>query len=334
MIYKRIQIVFERECSQICDGERTWKIMQPNAINPKRCIEYENAQILIDLYANLKDGEERESFISIIEEGISGRDEHYFFKSEIIYYGTSALAFYTLCRLGFAKNAVESSFQRFAQGNCHLLISLISDLCSDDFTYFGIDEIDMILNYCKFSEMLSSALAKPKNNLISVLSKAGVDLIRKEIRGVNLEVNRDKETVIAKLATLGMGDQYEITLNELDVYLATSSGVVASAMIGNFRSMWEQLIVDISKKISKILNEDIPHEQGKSAISDARIYIKKSLSLSDADNSFISRFVDILHAEGGHAFNSRVEYFRLTRNIGIEILLLLLSKTESLPKKT
>jgi hypothetical protein len=44
----------------------------------------------------------------------------------------------------------------------------------------------------------------------------------------------------------------------------------------------------------------------------------------------MNKYVDILHSEGGHSFTSNVEYFRLAKNIGIEISLFLLSKARNL----
>ena len=47
----------------------------------------------------------------------------------------------------------------------------------------------------------------------------------------------------------------------------------------------------------------------------------------------INQFINILHNEGGHDFISEKEYFRLARNIAVEIDLLLLSKYERLFSK-
>jgi len=57
-----------------------------------------------------------------------------------------------------------------------------------------------------------------------------------------------------------------------------------------------------------------------------RKYLKIKLELSDKDNSFINKYIDILHSKGGHSFVSNKNYFRLAKNIGIEIVLLILSK--------
>jgi hypothetical protein len=43
------------------------------------------------------------------------------------------------------------------------------------------------------------------------------------------------------------------------------------------------------------------------------------LELTNKDNRLIDAYVEILNPEGGHACISQEKYFRLTKNIGIEI---------------
>jgi len=78
------------------------------------------------------------------------------------------------------------------------------------------------------------------------------------------------------------------------------------------------------------LNEDIPDDAKLGHMGRIRKYLKIKLELSDADNQLINKYIEILHSEGGHSFTANIEYFRLARNIGIEIVLLLLKKYEAL----
>jgi hypothetical protein len=56
-----------------------------------------------------------------------------------------------------------------------------------------------------------------------------------------------------------------------------------------------------------------------------RKYLKINLELSDNDDKFMTSFIDVLHGQGGHKFISNKTYFRLARNMAIEIALFLLS---------
>lgn len=64
-----------------------------------------------------------------------------------------------------------------------------------------------------------------------------------------------------------------------------------------------------------------------------RAYLKNKFNLTDEENNFLNNFISILHGEGGHSFVSEKEYFRLARNIAIEISLFMLSKYEKVMKK-
>ena len=77
----------------------------------------------------------------------------------------------------------------------------------------------------------------------------------------------------------------------------------------------------IKKKSQNCLND---HQE----IGNARSYLEQNLDNQDRDDKFIDSFVNILHKEGGHALISEKEYFRLSRNIAIEIMLFVISKYE------
>lgn len=122
-------------------------------------------------------------------------------------------------------------------------------------------------------------------------------------------------------------------LNEIDKYINTeNSDVLNAGMIGNLRVFMNDIMIDIAEKIARDKNETIP-KLADSKIGNSRLYLKKELQLSDNDHSFINSFINILHGEGGHSFLANKEYFRLARNIAIEIALLTLTKYERMPKK-
>lgn len=329
-------MVFQRERAIQRSGEKTWFMINKSEEVPKTHIEYKNANMLLDLFATLKEKEEKDELVYVVAEKMREEEDCFLSRNGklICEYGSSALAFYTLVRIGFVKEAVEYSQRKIQNGNCFLLFSLLSDLLSEDYNYFSVEEYNSLM---QFSDNIDRE--KSHNDLINLtdlilnkMTDIGCRMIQEEIRGINIEINRDKESVVQKIAILGMGDEYEQFLNDLDFYISSSSGLVASGMIGNFRNFWEKIIIELSKKIYGITKGDLPQKLA-SPIANARLYIKEQLELSDSDNSLINHYVSILHAEGGHAFTSNVEYFRLSRNIGIEILLLLLTKTEFLKNR-
>lgn len=153
----------------------------------------------------------------------------------------------------------------------------------------------------------------------------GMNILKDEIKGINIEINRDKVSVINKINYLELDKKYEIFLNQLDDYINSNDEILLSGMISNFRSFWEQLLIDLGKKVCVKKSICFP-DTGDSMISNSRKILREYLKLTDNDNSLISRYVDILHENGGHCFIANKEYFRLSKNIGIEILLMLLYK--------
>ena len=125
-------------------------------------------------------------------------------------------------------------------------------------------------------------------------------------------------------------EKYNVFLNELDNYLLSSSTAISSGMIGSFRSFMEDLLTDMANKIAESKNEEIPQIKDCKKMGNIRNYLQNKLELSSADNNLINKYIDVLHSEGGHSFTSNKEYFRLARNIGIEIVLLLLTKYDNL----
>jgi hypothetical protein len=162
------------------------------------------------------------------------------------------------------------------------------------------------------------------------LADVGYEEIKKSISGVNIEINRDKEKLISIFSNNNFDQKYEHLLQEIDKYINTNSTIITSGMVGNMRSFMEDLVIDLARKIAANNNEQIPENTDKGPMGNIRDYLKIKLELSDKDNQLINKYIDVLHSEGGHSFTSNVEYFRLAKNIGIEIGLFLLSKASNL----
>src|SRR5690554_4615177 len=105
--YEYLQMIVEREKSILRSNKSTWSLNRKSANVFKASITYENAKTLIDVYSNISENKERESFINALSAEIWGSEEEYLQNrsGEIIGIGTTALAFYTLTRLGYSKQA-------------------------------------------------------------------------------------------------------------------------------------------------------------------------------------------------------------------------------------
>ena len=169
-----------------------------------------------------------------------------------------------------------------------------------------------------------------KKKVLKTINSRNYLLIQDKIKGINLEINRDKQKVIEIIKYLDFDEKYNFFLMDIDKFLNSENPLVNSGMIGNLRAFMEGILGDIAKKIATNNKEEIPrYNHGKEELGwmgRVRQYLKINLDLSEKDHKLIDAYIDILHEEGGHSFISNKDYFRLSRNIGIEIVLLILSK--------
>jgi hypothetical protein len=295
-------------------------------------IVYEHSDTLMTLFSTIQtDSELKEVFIAMLETGVQNAID---IEIRIADINTNAsimsLCFYTLVRLGFTERALDALEKRKDEaGDIFYLISIIMQ---EDFIFFNDKEIFRLLTIIR--ELPSSTWnPRPradslKQYLISILNKSSYDIIKRKLKGVNIEINQDKNKVGEMLTSFGLDPKYDKLLGVIDQFIYSDNEIITAGMIGNLRSFMENLFTDLAKKIAISENEEIPKYEGLKEMGCIRKYLKTKLELSDNDHRFINAFICILHSEGGHSFISNKEYFRLTKNIGIEIVLLLLYKFE------
>lgn len=169
-------------------------------------------------------------------------------------------------------------------------------------------------------------------NVQSKLIQIRYELLKKQVKKINIEINIDKKSVSQKINQFGLSQDYKELLACIDDYIqAETPKPVNAGRINNLRTFMANLLTDIAKQIAENDNEIIPKTK-ESEIGNSS-YLKTKLELTSKENKLIDSLIDILHAEGGHAFLSEKEYFRLSRNIAIEIAFFVLSKYEKKYKK-
>ncbi|MDR0443938.1 MAG: hypothetical protein LBH44_11070 [Treponema sp.] len=337
---KQIHIIFNREKILLKTKGKTWFIL---AENNKNTIIYEHSDTLVNIYAGLQTAELKEIFINNLlhtfqnekeEINIANKNQ---FEREIKYISSSvALIFFTLLKLGFHNKLPEPI--RTLTENCRMydctnatLVYFLYDLLSTERIYLNVEIIPSLLHFSR-NQIISDCPFHNDiiNNLQLGLANIGYEEIKESILGVNIEINRDKEKIITIFSNNGFDQKYEQLLKEIDEYINTNSTIVTSGMISNMRSFMQDLVTDLARKIAANNNEQIPKNEGMQDIGNCRYYLRSKLELSDNDHQLINKYIEVLHSEGGHSFTANVEYFRLAKNIGIEIGLFLLSKANNL----
>ena len=335
---QQIRIIIEREKILLETKGKTW---YTNKSNNK--LIYEHSDTLVNLYTNLQDTKLKETFITNLlfylmneKEEVNttqtDRDEYQI----ISFSSVGALVFYTLLQLGFQDKIIKQINPLIDSCNVNFwtnvtLVIFLIDLLSTEKNYYDLELFTSLLYFSKnqvnyFGQSYSDLLT----NLQIKLTNVGYEEIKKSISRVNIEINRDKEKLITIFSNNNFDEKYKHLLQEIDEFINTNSTILTSGMVGNMRSFMQDLVTDLARKIAANNNEQIPEITDKGPMGNIREYLKSKLELSDKDNQFINKYIEILHSEGGHSFISSVEYFRLAKNIGIEISLFLLSKASNL----
>lgn len=285
---------------------------------------YENAQTLTDLFYSLPETDDShlsDVFLKIID-----------FNKNI---RTLPLRFWVMIKLGrkdLALEHIEHYKYHSINSSKSTIIELVDIIVSNNLLALTPEELyDLreVLELIRLSE--NPYVCQQRQILSNKLIDLSVEGLKNEIKSTNIEINQDKEEVKRIIKFFDFDDKYNEFLTEIDEHLNTNSKSLTAGLINDFRNFFSDLIIDMAKKIASTENEEIPKyksEEGKvlTPIGCARKYIKIKLELSDSDNDFIDSFIRILHKRGGHSFVANKSYFRLTRNIAIEIILLLLSK--------
>jgi hypothetical protein len=316
-----LEIIFEKEIHDLESGAPTFKI---ESSENGDILKYPNADMMINLFSLIQsDGKLRLSFVDSLEKKIKYSDEFIRFMPSIgtFYVGISGVCFYTLVVLGFVNEAVNS-LKRRTKGS-QAIYNLISYLIPNN--YFDLNQQNEVLQIIRADPRPSDI----KSRLNSILVKSRFELLGTQIRRVNIETNLDKKAVCEKISLLGFDKSYSQLLDGIDSFINTETlKEVKPEPISTLRVFMTNLQKDIATKIADKEGETIPAIGDQEEMGTVGCYLKKKLDLSDSDDRFIGSFVGVLHSEGGNAFVSEKEYFRLARNIAIEIALFLLSKYE------
>ena len=248
-------------------------------------------------------------------------------------YDINILPLATLIYTNNANDALNILFLITKDDKLYSLLGFLKIFLRCNYHYLNNQQLNSLRDY----------LSKPRSKLFNMnietkyiiqqIDKISFDNLNKELEGINFEINQDEEKVIEKAEYYKFDKEIVEALREIDKFIyLESSKTISSGMVKNFREMFATLVENICNKIKEITKEEYP-EEAETKIGNLRIYLKKHLQLSNRENSFINKFIDLLHQEGGHSFMSDKEYFRLARNIFIIIAYFLLTKLDKVTTK-
>ncbi|XDD53026.1 hypothetical protein AB3N62_11080 [Leptospira sp. WS4.C2] len=323
-----IEIILIHELSLLRENNRTWS--ENNGY-----LEYSNLQLLISAY-NCLHQKSKDLVIKNLELRIQKSEEEIYnvhgirildlsntLHHDCYYASEIPLIFQFFCSAMDNDFAINSLSKIHPFSTSYLIKVYLIYLLDNNLYKFTIIETTKLIKIFDYSNTITS------KELSQIFQRKASSLmtnhISKIVGKINIEINNDKLLLLELVQKNNLDIVFVNFISQLNDNFENDSSYALSGMISNFRNFWEKFIIAIAEKISEKTFAAIPTSE-KSKIGNCRLFIKKELNLSDNDNSLISRYIDILHSEGGHSFISTKEYFRLTKNIGIEILLLLASK--------
>ena len=297
-----------------------------------KIIRWDTFSTLKKLYNEIEGNQtSRSIFIRIMNEKLINDDS-----TDKTSRDSSSLGVYFLMKIGKIDETVRALVELFnddgKMGHPPFRAGLLFDIyvfMAMEPDYFDDDTLVLLKelnNSCGYFGAGSSEFKKRFNLHVNNLRYIN---LKTELKGINEELNIDKERVIDMMTKYGFPPLMEDFLLQIDqIPESLEWDTINSGMIGNLRAFYEELIQNISKSIKEKSGYEFPTDSNKGEMGNKRLYVKQHLELTKNDDKFISSYVNILHGEGGHSFISEKKYFRLTKNIGIEIAYFLLSKLE------
>ncbi|MGD6933319.1 MAG: hypothetical protein ACQCN5_03845 [Candidatus Bathyarchaeia archaeon] len=319
-----LNTVFEIEIQDLDKGTKTFNVID----NADETIEYPHAETLVQLYANIRNSERLKAlFLDTLERGVVNAESS-FFVTYRLYTGISPLCFYTLIRAGYVNEAI--AFLKKRKKSCEGLFNII--LYMLPLNCFDSAQLGDILLKAKEMTRKVDWYDRESNKglkLVDILVDLRFAFLQRKINSINIEINQDKRILAEKIYRYGFDKRYNELLDGIDKFInSETEQFINAGLISNLRSFIEDLLKDIALRIAEKNQEEIPKLPDHKEMGNVRKYLQQKLDYSGKDDRFVTAFVDILHSEGGHSFTSEKEYFRLARNIAIEITLFVLSKYE------
>ena len=309
-IYDDLRIVFDKEVISNFSHNLDLNV-----------IEYKCWEILISYFQNLETTIEQEWFSEELFKHV--------FNTKLIF-----LCFYVSYNIWIIDKLLNyiSSEILFTGHSTYILIEFLEKNI-DNFTTAQLSNLLDIVNHFSPHDHVWNYyewIAR-KDDLKKHIIELRFDEFEKHIKGINIEINRDKQTVQEYLRDFWFNEKYNITLNKLDAYIQSEQWeweVVPWWVIGILREFFNWFYIDLASEIAQLNWLDyVPKNKiSTTNIWHARNYITKEFKLSSAEDGFIHHYKDICNNSWSHALLSEKKYLRLTRNIWIEILLFMLEK--------
>ena len=286
-------------------------------------LDYETLDVMLMLYDNIRLNEEnQELFIEKISSYIG--------KGEM---GTS-LSIEILIKIGKIDNVITlllNATNKKVLMQFYECVSIIDKLLYFEYYLFSVDDLkNLKVIFKKYYNVIVHEAYSAVPPIQKVIDRITLLLYEhtKKVLGLktNFEINYDREKVKEKINEFNFDPNLAIALDEIDEYYHRKAlnEFEYSMAIAPLREFFNTLIENICKKIYEKTKEKYPTSEN-TKIANLRVYMKTHLELQK-EHQLINKLIDMINYTGSHSLISEREYFRLTKNVSIEMALLLLTK--------
>lgn len=302
-------------------------LLSPNSQNYE--LKFETLGLLSKLFNQIENFTKlKKEFIEYLIKDILNSNGQY--TAEFGNINSSYLSLATLIKLGYFDEALRALVMRRNKNDLDILSSLnfLNNFIRYEYHLITESQLTKIKDYMNKLETAYTEEASTKKEICKQLNEIAFKNLKVELQGINFHINQDKKEVIKKIEYFNFGEDLIELLNEIDqIFTNSEIKSINSGMVNNLRHFISVIIKKICEEVKKNVREEYPKEKD-SEMGNLRIYLKKHLEINNKDDKLIDSFIDVLHSQGGHSFGTEKEYFRLAKNIAIELSFFLLTKLE------
>jgi len=155
--------------------------------------------------------------------------------------------------------------------------------------------------------------------------------VQKELfEGMNPEINTDKEALISRMMAIGFRDTIAIAIEEVEKKLANAaSSFDFKGVMDLVRSIYEEVFEDAATSLAAIRNKTVGRGNHFKPFKD---FLVAETILTIDEGELSQKLYNYLSNAGSHALSSAPEQARLTKNVVIEICLLVLGRVQTVQK--
>lgn len=218
----------------------------------------------------------------------------------------------------------------------------LSMVLNEYYDYFSKSDLGVLLESINnsISGYNSSVDNKIYEWIVEEIRNLRYEKLKKTLNFHSVEIDNDQKEVEKLLKDFWFDKKYNQSLELVDKYFwneELDDTVIPGWIIWIYRQFFDDFYMDIALKAAKVnwlkgIPEDISPEK-TSKFWHALAYISREFWISKDEEHLLKGHYWVTNSEWAHKLLSNKKYFRLVKNISIEIALFMLTKLEDYKKE-